>query len=133
MAEELSDILKNFSKMLNNKDSSNDFKEFISSIGNQSNNNTNISSNSDSPKGFSDFSNNGSNNLNFDIDNLLKMKKILDSLNNDSTDNRSNLLKSLKPYLRNSKQEKLDQYMQMLRLVTILESVDIKGFFKKNE
>ena len=48
----------------------------------------------------------------------LKMKSIMENMNNKE-DPRSNLLYSLKPYLRDSKKEKLDQYVNLLNISEI--------------
>ncbi len=66
-----------------------------------------------------------SNNSNFDfnkidMNTILKMKSIMEKLN-DSNDPRSNLLYSLKPYLRDNKKEKLDQYANMLNIAKIAD------------
>ena len=60
---------------------------------------------------------------NFDFDTIFKMKNIIDTLNKKD-DPRANLLYSLKPYLREPKRKKLDQYVNLLRFT------DITGFFK---
>ena len=45
----------------------------------------------------------------------MKIKNIMDSFNkNDNKD--ANLLYSLKPYLRKSRQDKIDQYINILRI-----------------
>ena len=58
----------------------------------------------------------GSNPLgNLDIGTIMKFKSIMDSLNTQN-DRDSNLLYSLKPYLRKSRQDKLDQYINILKI-----------------
>lgn len=52
---------------------------------------------------------------NVDIETIIKFKNIMDSLNNRN-DPDSNLLYSLKPYLRKSRQDKLDQYINILKI-----------------
>ena len=51
---------------------------------------------------------------------ILKMKSIIDKMNN-SNDPRSNLLASLKPYLRDNKKQKLDEYANLLNFAKIAE------------
>ena len=48
------------------------------------------------------------------------MKSAMEKMN-DKNDPRSNLLYSLKPYLRQSKQEKLDQYVNLLNFSKIAD------------
>ena len=64
-------------------------------------------SNSDSKK------NNDSSSFNIDINTMLKMKSIIDAMNSQKDDPRANLLKSLKPYLKESRKEKVDQYIKI--------------------
>lgn len=95
------DVIQNFSSMMNNQNNSSD---------NNSNNKT--ASNNSNQNSF-DFSN-------IDINTIMKMKNIMEKMN-DSNDPRSNLLASLKPYLRNSKKEKLDQYANLINFSKIAE------------
>ena len=71
----------------------------------------------------SSLENNDSNNSsasfeNLDFNTIAKLKSIMDSLNSKDNPN-SNLLYSLKPYLRKSRQDKLDQYINMLKVAQI--------------
>lgn len=93
-------------------------------LNNQSNSNTS-SSNSNHNNENTKRDNNLNENIvdNFDFDTILKMKNIIDTLNKKD-DPRANLLYSLKPYLRESKKKKLDQYVNLLKFT------DITGFFK---
>ena len=54
-------------------------------------------------------------NLNLDFDTLLKIKNIIECFN-EKDDTRTNLLYSLKPYLRESRQKKIDQYVNLFKL-----------------
>ena len=57
-----------------------------------------------------------------DIETLMKMKTILDKLNHSPKDDpRANLLLSLKPYLKKSRKEKVDQYVKLLNMGKIIE------------
>lgn len=50
-----------------------------------------------------------------DFETIMKMKSIMETLNSKNDPN-SNLLYSLKPYLRKSKQAKLDQYANLMKI-----------------
>ena len=50
----------------------------------------------------------------------MKIKSVMEKMNS-SNDPRSNLLHSLKPYLRDSKQDKLDQYANLMNVAKIAE------------
>ena len=59
-------------------------------------------------------------NFNLDMNTIMKMKSIMENMNNKN-DPRANLLYSLKPYLRNSKKDKLDQYVNLLNFSKIAD------------
>ena len=68
-------------------------------------------------------SSNSSSNFDFskiDMNTILKMKSIMEKLNQNN-DPRANLLYSLKPYLREEKRGKLDQYANLLNVAKIAE------------
>lgn len=56
--------------------------------------------------------------INFDMNTILKMQKIMGRLNKE--DPKKNLLLSLKPFLRKNRQDKLDTYMGMLNIWNII-------------
>lgn len=98
----------------NNNTSNNNFQNIFSNFNVNSNNNSNNSSStSDSNSGF-DFSN-------IDMATIMKIKNIMSKMNSKKDDPKSNLLTSLKPYLRDSKKEKLDKYMKMMNLTSVME------------
>ena len=103
------EMIENFSKMLN---SSNQSKSDGSSNSSNSQNNQNTYKSNSSSSGF-DFSQ-------IDMNTILKMKSAMDKMNNKD-DPRSNLLYSLKPYLRQTKQEKLDQYVNLLNFSKVAD------------
>lgn len=91
--------------------------------------NSTIKENSDKSNSNSDsnvFNSNSSTSSNIDFDMIMKMKSIMDSLNN-SNDQDSKLLYSLKPYLRKSRQAKLDQYINILKISQISKMFNKKG------
>lgn len=53
-----------------------------------------------------------------DMETIIKIKTIMEKMNTQNDAN-SNLLYSLKPYLRESKQAKLDQYANLMKLSQI--------------
>ena len=93
-----SDISNN-SQTKNSSTSSVDFNEIFKTFS------SNVSEDNSSSQGTS----------NIDLETIMKMKSIMDSLNN-SNNNDANLLYSLKPYLRKSRQAKLDQYINILKI-----------------
>lgn len=55
---------------------------------------------------------------NIDVETIMKIKNIMEKMNTQNDAN-SNLLYSLKPYLRESKQAKIDQYANLMKLSQI--------------
>lgn len=98
------EMIQNFSSMMSQSKQSN--SENASNFNNTSNNHSNNNGNFD----FSQI----------DMNTILKMKSIMEKLNT-SNDPRSNLLYSLKPYLREEKKGKLDQYANLLNIAKIAD------------
>ena len=70
-------------------------------------------------------SNENSNGFNIDMNTIMKMQNIMNNMNNKN-DPRANLLYSLKPYLRDSKKEKLNQYVNLLNISKIADIMNKK-------
>ena len=60
------------------------------------------------------------------------MQQIMSSLNNNQDDSRANLLRSLKPYLKDSRKNKVDQYIQLMKMGKIFEIMNPLGGDNKN-
>lgn len=111
------EMIQNFSKILSNNNSAEN--TYSANNDDKSNSNTTNSTNT------SNNTNNSSNNFDFnniDMNTILKMKSVMEKMNNKN-DPRSNLLYSLKPYLRDTRQEKLDQYVNLLNMTKIAEAL----------
>lgn len=126
----MSDMLNNFTKMLNNQEMPDNIKNILNSMNNNSNNtsnNSNINSNNNSQNSNQNSSSNNSFG-DFDMNTILKMQKIMSSMNNDKqADYRTNLLMSLKPYLKESRKGKVDQYVQLMKMGKIFEIMNPLG------
>ena len=108
------EMLENFSKMMNSNQSATSNKNESSSNNSFTGNNENSSDNKSS---------NTINNFDFskiDMNTMMKMKSIMDKMNSGN-DPRNNLLNSLKPYLREGRKEKLDQYANLMNMAKIAE------------
>ena len=57
----------------------------------------------------------------------------MDQTNTSSDDPRSNLLISLKPYLKPSRKEKVDQYIGLLRMSKVFDVMNLSNGEKKHE
>lgn len=92
------EMINNFSKVLSNS--------------NNEKNTSNKTSNQESTNNF--------NINNIDINTITKISSTLNKLNTNN-DPRADLLKSLKPYLRDTKKNKLDSYMNLLNIAKVTE------------
>lgn len=107
------EMIQNFSKMLSSQNNNN----------NNSNNNFNTNTNSNTNTSTQNASN-SNNNFDFssiDMNTIMKMSSVFQKMNNTKNDPRANLLNSLKPYLRDGKKDKLDNYMNLLNVSKIAE------------
>lgn len=75
---------------------------------------------SDTSKQQTNNSNGGFDFSNIDMNTILKMKSVIEKMNS-SNNPRSNLLYSLKPYLREERKGKVDQYANLLNFAKIAE------------
>ena len=83
-----------------------------------SNTNTNVSSNKANLNNLNDSSN-------IDIN---KLMNLVSKINNQtSDDDMSRLLFALKPYLRNEKKEKIDEYIKLIKMGKIAQFINIFG------
>jgi len=90
----------------------------FSSMMNQNNKSTTTNDNSTNNANTAPSNNTGFDFSNIDMNTILKMKSVMEKMNN-SNDPRSNLLYSLKPYMRENKKEKVDQYANLLNVAKI--------------
>ena len=108
----LSDMIKNISQMINDGNIPDEMKDIINNL-----NSANSSSKNE---------NSSSNNPNIDFTTILKMKSIIDTVNS-SEDPRANLLRSLKPYLKESRKSKVDQYIQLFNITKVMDILKPDG------
>ena len=100
------EMMQNFSKMLSNPNTKNE-QENSNTTNNQAQTENSTSNNFDLN--------------NIDMDTIMKFSSAFGKIKNSKNDPRSNLLNSLKPYLRDEKKEKIDQYMNLLNVSKIAE------------
>lgn len=130
------EMIQNFSKLLSNQQSSNTQQNNKQENNNPYNNNqmnndfsshqSNINNNTNNAQysNHNENTTNSNNNFDFssiDMNTIMKMTSVLGKMNNNQNDPRANLLNSLKPYLRDNKKGKLDNYMNLLNVSKIAE------------
>lgn len=102
------ETVEKLKSILNNGNIPNDFKDILSNLGNNNSENTSDSTNNDTK-----------NNTNIDFETIMKLKSVMDKINSKD-DPRAKLLISLKPYLKESRKNKIDQYIQFLNMSNVL-------------
>ncbi len=85
---------------------------------NNSSSNNNINSNNDFP--------------NIDIETMMRIQNIMSKMKSaDSNDDMSKLLISLKPYLRDEKKGKIDEYIKLIKMGKMTQMFESFGGDKK--
>ena len=129
MSDNMSNLMNQISNMLNNNEIPDEIKNMMSNLSqNQKGSNTSSShSNTASPN-----ANSTSEQVpDIDIETIMKIKKVMDSMKETRNDPRANLLRSLKPYLKSSRQEKVEQYIQFLGIEKAFEAFGSLGGDKR--
>lgn len=125
--QDVPDNIKNILNSMNNNDTkSTDNPQNVNNSGkNTSNNNTTNNNPINTDRTTTSSTNNPFEN--FDMNTFLKMQQIINSMNNNQNDSRTNLLMSLKPYLKESRKNKVDQYIQLMKMGKIFEIMNPLG------
>lgn len=126
--EDMSDLFEKFNSVAGQNNISPDMvnnlfnmlKNSNNSQNDNSNTNFNTSNNNQYSNNFSNNSADSSNSNGIDFETIMKMKSIIDKMN-VKDDPRSNLLQSLKPYLKDSRRAKVDQYIQLMNMSKVME------------
>lgn len=128
MNEDFSEVFSKFQNILKEKNI--DLNNFTSnsSNGDKSNKDNNNTCNNNSENSEINTSSNNSD-FSLDIETILKIKDIISKMNQNRDCPRNKLLHSLKPYLEENKQDKLEQYIKIANLLTLLETQNINISF----
>lgn len=152
--DDISNLINNLSQSLNKDgNSQNALNDLISNFKNQTSSasSSNTSNNSNSSDQSSDIfaklsnminssqsssnpttQNNETSSPSIDIGMLLKMKSIIEKMNTNENDPRTKLLLSLKPYLRDNRKDKVEQYVKLFNMTKVLDILNIDGGDKPN-
>ena len=129
--EEMSDIFEKLNGVIDKDKISPDMvNNLLSMLGNNSNNTS--SSDSSSQLNSSNTSD-ASSPSSIDAETLLKMKSMIEAMNTKKDDPRSNLLLSLKPYLREGRKDKVEQYIQFMNMSKYIKFLPFMGGDKKKD
>ena len=142
MSDNLADAFNNLKKMMDSGNIPSELQGIVNNINNGGNDSkqtlnnmlsqvspemlNNFSSMLSSSNNTSSSSQNSSNNIssngsfNLDPETIIKMTSMINAMNQKDNPG-NNLLHSLKPYLRDSRKDKLDQYANLLNLTKIAD------------
>lgn len=126
MSEDMSNLMNQINNMIKNNEIPDEIKNMMNMMNSQKSNEDKDFSNMSSSAASSSSTDNNSI-PEFDIATIMKFKKIMDSMKENRNDPRTNLLKSLKPYLKDSRKEKVDQYIQLFGMGKVFEMLGPLG------
>lgn len=133
MDGDMNDIFQKINSILSDKEASDNLKNILDNFSSSDSSAKPTSGTTESCENSTSSQNTNSVFPDLDINTILKLKTIMDSINNPEKDERSNLLLSLKPYLQDSKKEKIDQYVKFLSIARVFESISPTNSEHKNE
>lgn len=122
MNEDYSNLIKNFSEILKEKNI--DISTIIPNNSKTDKNNTETAT---PPQNQGIQTQNPISDFDINFDDILKIKNILEKMNSSENTNRNTLLHSLKPFLPANKKEKLEQLIKISSLLTALELLENKN------
>lgn len=142
MSDNLAEAFSNFKKMVDsgnipsevqglvnnlnsgNSDSKQTLNNMLSQVSPEMLNNLSSMLQSNNSSNSSNYSTNSSttssNSFNLDAETIMKMTSVINTMNQKNNPG-NNLLHSLKPYLRDSRKDKLDQYANLLNISKIAD------------
>lgn len=127
--EDMSDVLKKLNSFIG-QNNNNISPDMVNNLFNMVNNSNNENTSNTSTSSFNDNQSTSSNFNNIDFETIMRMKTIIDKMN-VKDDPRSNLLQSLKPYLKDSRKSKIDQYIQLMNMSKVMDVFPFMGGDKK--
>lgn len=131
MSEDMSNLMNQINNMIKNNEIPDEIKSMMNHLATNSQPSTERTDSKDVSSSSSNTSSSSSSEDNsipeFDFATIMKLKKIMDSMKDNRNDPRANLLKSLKPYLKESRKEKVDQYIQIFGMGKIFEMMGPLG------
>lgn len=111
-----------------------EFKTFNMNNSSSSDNNSNLNNSFNSSNGSNSSNNsnssnssNSNNSFNFDMATLMKMQNIMSKLKTTDNDDMSKLLMSLKPYMRDERKGKIDEYINLIKMGKMTQLLESLG------
>lgn len=141
---DMNEMFNKAKEMLANNQVPDEFKSIVSNF-QKSNSNNNYTPNpkqtNNNQKNYNTYSqmnnrqtsSSNSNNSMPDIDmaTLMKMQNIMSKMKSSDNDDMSRLLLSLKPYLRDEKKDKIDEYIKLIKMGRLTQVIESLGGDKR--
>lgn len=141
---DMNEMFNKAKEMLANNQVPDEFKSIVSNF-QKSNSNNNYNPNpkqtNNNQKNYNTYSqmnnrqtsSSNSNNSMPDIDmaTLMKMQNIMSKMKSSDNDDMSRLLLSLKPYLRDEKKDKIDEYIKLIKMGRLTQVIESLGGDKR--
>lgn len=141
---DMNEMFNKAKEMLANNQVPDEFKSIVSNF-QKSNSNNNYNPNprqtNNNQKNYNTYSqmnnrqtsSSNSNNSMPDIDmaTLMKMQSIMSKMKSSDNDDMSRLLLSLKPYLRDEKKDKIDEYIKLIKMGRLTQVIESLGGDKR--
>ena len=124
--ENFSELFNKVSKMMENGEIPENIKNMLNNNFSNSEQNSYTSSENSNFEDTQDGSS-SNNSFNFDFETFLKLQQIMNSLKSEKNDPRTNLLLSLKPYLKDSRKQKIEQYINIFKMTKIIDLLNKSG------
>lgn len=124
--DNFSELMNKFSQMMENGDVPENIKDIFNNF-NSNQNSYDSSYNNNSNNSSESSTNDGNNSFNLDFETIMRLQKIMNQMKNEKNDPRTNLLLSLKPYLKDSRQQKIEQYINIFKITKIIDLFNKTG------
>ena len=116
-SEALNNLISSIKDKMNESNNNNENNSTTSSTINLNLNNDYSNSSNDTEK--ENNNNNNNNASSFDPELFIKIQKIMSAMNGNNP--KKNLLLSLKPFLRQTRQDKINEYINILNIISALD------------
>ena len=115
--EDMSELFSKFSNMVSEGNIPDEMKNVIASLSG-----ANANQNNQEQREAE-----GNDASSIDFETIMKFKTIMDKMKGSGDDPRANLLRSLKPYLKESRKDKIDQYIKLFGMSKVMEVFNNTG------
>ena len=130
---EFNEMIKKAKNMIDNNQVPDNIKEMINNIQNSNTNNQNNNMDNSNYSNNTNFNNSSNSNINMET--IMKMQNVFSNMQNNKDDDMSKLLISLKPYLRDAKKDKIDDYIKLIlmgKMTKIMENLNNNNISNNN-